>query len=104
VNRTIVIGDLHGCYEEAVELLDRVAACESDRVIFAGDLVDRGPMPRECVELAMQHECIESSRRDVRDRAGRARFLVIELDSRSTTFNGRIRVTCSPIPSARFLR
>ncbi len=56
--RTILIGDLHGCYDEAVELLDRVAASASDRVIFLGDLVDRGPKPRECVELAMRHSCI----------------------------------------------
>jgi diadenosine tetraphosphatase ApaH/serine/threonine PP2A family protein phosphatase len=56
--RTIVIGDLHGCYDETLELLDRLAVGSSDRVIFAGDLVDRGPKPRECVELAMRHECI----------------------------------------------
>lgn len=56
--RTIVIGDLHGCYEEALELLDRVGLTSDDRVIFAGDLIDRGPFPRECVELAMQHESI----------------------------------------------
>lgn len=30
----------------------------NDRVLFAGDLVDRGPKRRECVELAMLHECI----------------------------------------------
>ncbi len=57
-SRTIVIGDLHGCHDEAVELLDRLAVTSSDRVIFAGDLVDRGPRRRECVELAMTHECI----------------------------------------------
>ncbi|AEI62178.1 metallophosphoesterase [Corallococcus macrosporus] len=56
--RTIVIGDLHGCYDEAVELLDKVGATSSDRVIFAGDLVDRGPKRRECVELAMRHEAV----------------------------------------------
>ncbi len=58
MSRTIVIGDLHGCHNEAVELLDRLAVTSSDRVIFAGDLIDRGPMRRECVELAMRHECI----------------------------------------------
>ena len=58
MKRTIVIGDLHGCHEEAKELLGRLGASESDRVIFAGDLVDRGPYPRECVELAMKHEAI----------------------------------------------
>jgi len=58
MQRTIVIGDLHGCHDEAVELLDRLAVTCSDRVIFAGDLVDRGPKPRECVELAMKFECL----------------------------------------------
>lgn len=58
MRRTILIGDLHGCHDEAVELLDACAASEADRVIFLGDLVDRGPKPRQCVELAMRHECI----------------------------------------------
>jgi hypothetical protein len=58
MQRTIVIADLHGCYDEALALLKAVAAQPSDRVIFAGDLVDRGPKPKECVELAMQHECV----------------------------------------------
>ena len=58
MNRTIVIGDLHGCFDEARALLDRLAVTESDRVIFAGDLVDRGPRRRECVELAMRHESL----------------------------------------------
>ena len=58
MNRTIVIGDLHGCFDEARALLDRLAVSETDRVIFAGDLVDRGPKPRECVELAMKYEAI----------------------------------------------
>ncbi|SEU16005.1 metallophosphoesterase [Stigmatella erecta] len=58
-NRTLVIGDLHGCYDEALELLDAVGATSSDRIVFAGDLVDRGPKPRECVELAMRHEAIQ---------------------------------------------
>ncbi|HEY2364743.1 MAG TPA: metallophosphoesterase, partial [Polyangiaceae bacterium] len=62
MNRTIVIGDLHGCFDEARALLDLLhrewAVADDDRVIFAGDLVDRGPKPRECVELAMNHEAI----------------------------------------------
>jgi hypothetical protein len=58
MGRTIIIGDLHGCHDEAVDLLDKLAVSASDRVIFLGDLVDRGPKPRECVELAMKFECI----------------------------------------------
>lgn len=58
MSRTIVIGDLHGCHDEAVALLDRLQVTSSDRIIFTGDLVDRGPKPRACVELAMRHECV----------------------------------------------
>jgi len=57
-SRTIVIGDLHGCFDQAVELLSQLQVTSSDRIIFAGDLIDRGPKPRECVELAMKHECV----------------------------------------------
>lgn len=42
--RTIVIGDVHGCLEELDELLDVVEYTRGkDRVVFVGDLVDRGP-------------------------------------------------------------
>lgn len=41
-----------------MDLLEAVGPSKGDRVIFVGDLVDRGPAPRECVELAMKHECV----------------------------------------------
>lgn len=58
MNRTLIIRDLHGCFDEATALLSALQVSSSDRVIFVGDLVDRGPKPRECVELAMRHECV----------------------------------------------
>jgi hypothetical protein len=42
--RTILIGDVHGCLAELDELLEQVAYQKTkDRLIFVGDLVDRGP-------------------------------------------------------------
>lgn len=44
--RTLAIGDVHGCLEELRELLRAVDyRASSDRLVFVGDLVDRGPDP-----------------------------------------------------------
>lgn len=49
--RTIVIGDIHGCYNELKKLMDNlileeVYNPETDRLIFLGDYIDRGENPR----------------------------------------------------------
>jgi protein phosphatase len=55
-----IIGDVHGCYEELVELLERLGykmAADGAvpplgrKAVFLGDLVDRGPMAPQVVEL-----------------------------------------------------
>jgi protein phosphatase len=61
-----IVGDVHGCPEELVHLLDKLgyAITESDearhvthpqgrRVVFVGDLVDRGPDSPEVLRLVM---------------------------------------------------
>lgn len=49
--RTLIIGDIHGCHHELLDLLDRAAITDDDLVISVGDLVDRGPLPAEVVAL-----------------------------------------------------
>jgi len=49
--RLIVIGDIHGCHEELIELLDRIAPDSDDVVISTGDIVRKGPDPVSCLEL-----------------------------------------------------
>lgn len=50
--RTIVVGDVHGCRAELEELLDRLALRPGrDRLVFVGDLMDRGPDPAGVVRL-----------------------------------------------------
>lgn len=48
--RTIVIGDIHGCYDELVDLLDKVDFGEQDRVIAVGDLIVKGEKNREVLD------------------------------------------------------
>lgn len=48
--RVIIIGDVHGCYEEMQLLLDRCSFHEDrDILIFVGDLVNKGPSSVEVV-------------------------------------------------------
>lgn len=51
--RTIVIGDIHGCYDELCDLLERIGLSADDRVAAVGDLVVKGPKNREVLELFM---------------------------------------------------
>ncbi len=57
-----IIGDVHGCYDELIELLITLgyadightwAHPEGRKVVFAGDLVDRGPKTPEVLKLVM---------------------------------------------------
>jgi len=51
VARTVIVGDIHGCYEELVQLLDVARVRDDDLLISVGDVVDRGPRPLEVIEL-----------------------------------------------------
>lgn len=41
--QTLVIGDIHGCYDEFQTLLDKAGLTEDDSIVSVGDCVDRGP-------------------------------------------------------------
>nr|WP_305069766.1 metallophosphoesterase [Flavobacterium covae] len=45
--KTFIIGDIHGCYDELIELIDKAKIKEEDFVLSVGDIVDRGPKSKE---------------------------------------------------------
>jgi protein phosphatase len=59
-----IIGDVHGCFDELVELLGRLGYSElpsgawghanGRKMVFLGDLVDRGPKSPDVVRLVME--------------------------------------------------
>src|SRR4051812_2973253 len=52
-SRTIVVGDIHGCYDELMELVEQVELGENDRIVSVGDLITKGPKSREVLEIFM---------------------------------------------------
>lgn len=50
----ICLSDLHGCHNTMTRLLNR--APKGLKVVFGGDLIDRGPYSRKVVEFAMQND------------------------------------------------
>ena len=49
--RTIIIGDIHGCYYTLLNLLEKVEYDkQNDKLVFVGDYIDRGNNSFEVVE------------------------------------------------------
>lgn len=56
---TYVIADIHGCYEEYMELLHKIGFSEKDELYILGDCVDRGPEPIKVLQdLMNRHNVI----------------------------------------------
>jgi serine/threonine protein phosphatase 1 len=58
-NRTIAIGDIHGCSLALKKLLELVAPEQDDRIVTLGDYIDRGPDSRDVIEqlIALSTRC-----------------------------------------------
>lgn len=56
MGRTIVIGDIHGCFEELQDLLKVVELRTDDRVIAVGDLIVKGPQSREVLDRFIEDD------------------------------------------------
>ena len=71
-----VIGDVHGCYDEMIQLIDKIESNDPDAVIyFVGDFIDRGPDVWKVLEWAMEHITLDGKYRCVR---GNHEELVLE--------------------------
>jgi diadenosine tetraphosphatase ApaH/serine/threonine PP2A family protein phosphatase len=56
MGRTIVIGDIHGCFEELQDLLRVLELRTEDRVIAVGDLIVKGPQSREVLDRFIEDD------------------------------------------------
>lgn len=51
----MIVGDVHGCHEELLQLLDKCGADANTTVILVGDLVNKGPFSAEVVSYARKN-------------------------------------------------
>lgn len=54
LNKTFVVGDIHGCYYTLLDLLEILP--DNANVIFTGDLLDKGKHSFEVVDLIMNNK------------------------------------------------
>ncbi|KAI2801334.1 hypothetical protein BLOT_010884 [Blomia tropicalis] len=62
-DEVVIIGDIHGCYDEFMLLIDKIHNNNSSKLdpkrilkICAGDLVNKGPKNREVLDFLMENE------------------------------------------------
>jgi serine/threonine protein phosphatase 1 len=52
--RTLIVSDVHGMYDELCRVLDAVSYSGSDRLVFVGDYIDRGTQSRKILDFMVQ--------------------------------------------------
>lgn len=56
MSRTILIGDVHGCFDEFFELVSKLNINnKTDTVLLTGDLVHKGPASNLVIDYVIQH-------------------------------------------------
>jgi serine/threonine protein phosphatase 1 len=50
---TYVMSDIHGCYDEMQQMLQKIGFSGNDRLIIAGDIIDRGRQNKEMLNWMM---------------------------------------------------
>jgi len=76
--KQLIIGDIHGCYEEFIELLDKCSLSDNDEIIALGDIIDRGPDSPQVLEFFSSRQNVRSimgnhERKHIRSYLGKLR-------------------------------
>jgi serine/threonine protein phosphatase 1 len=56
--RTLIIGDIHGCYDELRFLVDKFRPERKDRIITVGDVINRGTESYKCIEYIKELKAV----------------------------------------------
>jgi serine/threonine protein phosphatase 1 len=56
MGRLLAIGDIHGCFDALMTLVDTVGLTDQDKLVTLGDYVNRGPDTRKVVDWLIQRD------------------------------------------------
>ena len=56
--RIFAIGDIHGCFDELRDLVEKLPLDENSVLVFLGDYIDRGPNTRGVIDYILQFDLI----------------------------------------------
>ena len=74
--RILVVGDIHGCFDEFLALLEQENVdIDKDTVISIGDMVNKGPKSVDLLRYVMANDHVEAIRGNHEDGALNARYL-----------------------------
>lgn len=64
--KVAIIGDIHGCHKQLIELLDKLPA-DIEKIYSVGDLIDRGPESKAVVQECIDREiiCVRGNHEDM---------------------------------------
>ena len=54
--KVAVLADIHGNLSALETVLEHLDSWKPDRVVVAGDIINRGPRPRECLEIVQKKQ------------------------------------------------
>ena len=54
MNRTLVIGDIHGSFKALQQIIEKAAVNETDQLIFLGDFVDGWSQSFEVIQYLIE--------------------------------------------------
>ena len=79
--RTLAVGDIHGCRNALVALIEAVNPTTEDRLVFLGDYVDRGPDSKGVIDWILAN-------RDARETVTlRGNHEIMMMDSRGSYYD-----------------
>lgn len=73
--RIFAVGDVHGCIKTLNSLLNEIKLKKTDKLIFLGDLIDRGPNSKAVLDLFFS---LKSEGYDVNSIIGNHEFMMLE--------------------------